>query len=145
MGTVVTLLDQASRITCSQELIADTCCSCGVPFALPKTLRDACLKDHGKEFYCPNGHQMVFTGKTAEQKLGEQLEASRRRAEMAEQSSRRYREDAQVARRQASAYKGQLTRARKRAGAGVCPVTECHRTVKQLADHMKTKHPGYQA
>ena len=134
MGTVVTLLDQASRITCSQELIAETCCSCGVPFALPKTLRDACLIDHGKEFYCPNGHQMVFTGKTAEQKLGEQLEASRR-----------YREDAQVARRQASAYKGQLTRARKRAGAGVCPVTECHRTVKQLADHMKTKHPGYQA
>lgn len=128
----------------TQELVTEVCCNCGVVFAWPSDLRDRCLRDHSRSFYCPNGHSMSFTGKTAEEKLREQLAASRRRAEMAEEASRRNREDARAARRQAAAYKGQLTRARKRAGAGVCPVTECHRTVSQLADHMKTVHPDFQ-
>lgn len=145
MSATVTILDQSSRITYTQELVTETCCNCGVPFALPRSLREECLKDHDKRFYCPNGHNMVYTGKTEEQRLREQLDASRRRASMAEEASRRNREDAQAAKRQAAAYKGQLTKARKRAGAGVCPVTECHRTVRQLADHMQTKHPDYQA
>lgn len=145
MNATVTIVDQSSRITYTQELVPETCINCGVPFALPKTLREQCLKDHDKLFYCPNGHNMVYTGKTREQLLSEQLDASRRRASMAEEASRRNREDAQAARRQAAAYKGQLTRARRRAGAGVCPVTECHRTVKQLADHMATKHPDFRA
>lgn len=140
----VTVLDQDARITYTQELVTETCCNCGVVFALPKSLKAECLEDHDKLFYCPNGHKMVYTGKTEAQRLRGQLEASRRRAEMAEQSSRRYREDAQAHKRSAAAYKGQLTRARKRAGAGVCPVTGCHRTVRQLAGHMAVKHPDFQ-
>ena len=140
----VTVLDQDARITYTQELITETCISCGVVFALPRSLQAECRKDHDKSFFCPNGHPMVYGGKTEAERLREQLAASQRRAEMAESASRRYRDDAQAHKRQASAYKGQLTRARKRAGAGVCPVTECHRTVSQLADHMAVKHPDYQ-
>jgi hypothetical protein len=101
-------------------------------------------RDAGQWFHCPNGHIQHYT-ETDIDRLTRERDSARRRAQMAEEASRRNREAAQTAKRQAAAYKGQLTRARKRAGAGVCPVTECHRTVKQLADHMKTKHPDYDA
>jgi hypothetical protein len=41
----------------------------------------------------------------------------------------------------ARAYKGQATRLRNRAKAGVCPC--CKRTVSQLARHMASKHPDF--
>jgi hypothetical protein len=143
MGATVTLLDQSSRITYTQELVTETCCNCGIPFAMPRSLKDECHKDHSKSFYCPNGHSMVYMGKTDAERERDRADAATRRAKLAEETSAFYRKEAQAQKRQAAAYKGQLTRARKRAGAGVCPVTDCQRTVRQLADHMATKHPGY--
>lgn len=141
MGANVTILDQDSRITYTQELVPETCCNCGVPFAMPRSLRDECLKDHSKRFYCPNGHEMVFTGKTEAQRERERAERAERRARMAEDTAHRQREEAALQRRRAAAFKGQLTRARKRVGHGVCPC--CKRTFPQLAAHMAAKHPGY--
>ena len=46
-----------------------------------------------------------------------------------------------AAERSAAAYKGHLTRVKRRVGNGVCPC--CNRTFKNLADHMTTKHPDY--
>jgi RNase P subunit RPR2 len=145
MNATVTIIDQSARITYTQELVTETCISCGVPFAFPKSLQAECLRDHEKRFYCPNGHNMVYSGKTAEQRQRERADAAIRRAEMAERSLRASRETSLMHKRQAAAYKGQLTKARKRLGAGVCPVTDCHRTVRQLADHMAAKHPDYAA
>ena len=51
----VTVLDQDARITYTQELITETCISCGVVFALPRSLQAECRKDHDKSFFCPNG------------------------------------------------------------------------------------------
>jgi hypothetical protein len=45
------------------------------------------------------------------------------------------------AERSAAAFKGQATRLRKRIGHGVCPA--CHRTFRQVSDHMDRMHPGY--
>lgn len=50
-----------------------TCCSCGVEFCMPTHLYEQRVKDHGW-FYCPNGHQQHFTGKTEEEKKIDRLE-----------------------------------------------------------------------
>lgn len=36
------------------------CCKCGIPYTVPAVWLDRKL-DKGKEFFCPNGHSMVFT------------------------------------------------------------------------------------
>lgn len=139
----VTIMDQDARITYTTRLDTTTCGVCGVPFAIPADMLARAKRDPDEWIWCPNGHKLHWPGPSEADELREQLEASLSRARMAEEASRRNRETSLMHKRQAAAYKGQLTRARKRAGAGVCPVTECHRTVRQLADHMATKHPGY--
>jgi hypothetical protein len=141
MATTVTLLDRGSRLTYTTELVAETCCVCGVPFAWPREMREAALKDHSVSFWCPSGHSQYFTGKTEEEKLREQLDASRRRADMAEQAARISRGKADEARRSASAYKGVATRQRKRIGRGACPC--CNHHFANVEQHMESQHPGW--
>ena len=101
-------------------------------------------KAEGFTFYCPHGHGQVFrAGETEADKL-------RRARDNLKQQQARYEDwlrDANEARksaeRQAAAAKGQVTRLKNRASAGVCPC--CNRTITQLARHMKTKHPDFVA
>jgi hypothetical protein len=39
------------------------CCVCGIVFGMPERYVKARRNDH-KEFYCPNGHNQAFLGKT---------------------------------------------------------------------------------
>lgn len=55
-------------------------------------------------------------------------------------AQRRLRDHAE---RQASARKGQVTRLKNRAAAGVCPC--CTRSFENLRRHMTTKHPTFKA
>jgi hypothetical protein len=134
-------------VVVEQKLETETCCECGVLFAVAKELRDELLRSK-RWFYCPNGHEQHYTGKTEAQKLKEQLEAERRERQRAEQrvamwqdDAREARERAEHERRRANGYKGHATRMTKRAKAGVCPC--CNRTFKQLAAHMASKHPTF--
>ena len=49
----------------------------------------------------------------------------------------------ETAERQAAAKRGQVTKLKKRAAAGVCPC--CNRTFVELQRHMATKHPTFTA
>lgn len=131
-----------TRITQTTELTTMSCGQCGVPFAIPEFMR-AEKQESGGTWYCPNGHPRVY-GECDSDKYRKERDAAIRARDLARVSAQAAQDQARAARRQVSTLKGQLTRARKRAGAGVCPVPECHRTVKQLADHMATKHPDYQ-
>lgn len=131
-----------AQIQMAQTLTSLTCWVCGINFAMPEMTERKRTED-GKTFWCPNGCKISY-GPSLMDTERDKAAAAARRAEMAEAAARRLRERATAAERSVTAYKGQLTRARKRAGAGVCPVTECHRTVSQLAAHMKTRHPDYQ-
>lgn len=129
------------------KLITETCCSCGVLFAMPEELQKERLADK-RHFYCPNGHHMAYTGKTEAQKLREALEAERRARQSAEQNVAYWADEAREAgeradreRNRANGYKGHATRITKRAKAGVCPC--CNRTFKQLAAHMASQHPEF--
>lgn len=134
-------------ITCEQQLITETCYSCGILFAMTKEFRDERLKDR-RSFWCPNGHSQAYVGRTEAQKLKEQLEEERRQRQSAQQRVAYYQDEAREAkeraeheRRRANGYKGHATRITKRAKAGVCPC--CNRTFKQLAQHMATQHPQF--
>lgn len=114
-----------------------TCYRCKTPFSMPRYLYDARLIDH-HNFWCPLGHDQFFIeGKTDAQLLREERERTANLAAALDfQKQQREAAEAETARLKKSA-----ARAKKRVANGVCPC--CHRTVKQMAQHMKAKHPGY--
>jgi NMD protein affecting ribosome stability and mRNA decay len=118
----------------------ETCCSCGVAFGLEKWMRKRLVESHDS-FYCPNGHAQHFTGKTEAQQLREQLATEQQNSLRQSERARRAEQDAKHFESSRNAYKGQITKIKKRVGNGVCPC--CNRTFAALARHMATKHPEY--
>lgn len=122
---------------------AGVCLTCGVPIALPVTIKEEALRRRGptgRSFYCCNGHSQFYVGETAEQKLQRELDAAKKAhaVELEWQRSRR-----EAAERSAAAFKGKVTALKNRVGNGVCPC--CKRTFKQLAAHMACKHPEFKS
>jgi hypothetical protein len=114
------------------EMFTEVCCNCGMPFAMTKDFERQRRNDH-KNFYCPSGHSLHYSGPSEAEKLRSELErkeqildAERARAARVEQ------ERDQVARAH--------NRMRQRVMNGVCPC--CNRTFQNLLAHMKTEHPG---
>lgn len=112
------------------------CGTCGINFVVPAAFVTMRKMDH-QTWYCPLGHQRYWPeGKSRETQLKEQLETERRNTAF-------WREQEAAARRREAAAKAQTTKLRNRAKAGVCPC--CNRTFVQLARHIATKHPDYDA
>lgn len=139
------------EITVSQTLVTETCCNCGMLFAMTNDFKDKMLSRRDKPegwFYCPAGHRQHYLGQTKEQQLAAQLAEAERQRQRAQQNVAMWQDDAREARQQAeherkraAGYKGHATRMTKRAKAGVCPC--CNRTFQQLARHMATRHPTF--
>jgi hypothetical protein len=102
-----------------------SCVTCGTAFGIEATLHDK-LRETGRRFYCPNGHDMVYA-KTRVQELEEDLAREKRWHNETEH------------RRQLT--KGALTRLSNRIAFGVCPC--CHRHFDDVQRHMATKHPDF--
>ena len=109
------------------------CITCGCHIALESEFYDKRVQDQ-KNYYCPNGHSQHFIGETPEAKLQRELAAKERALQW---------EKERVASLNKQLVKSQKSekRLKRRVAAGVCPC--CHRTVKQLAAHMQTKHPEF--
>ena len=111
------------------ETLTVTSCWCGINLAIPENLYTYAKRRKNHAIYCPLGHDFVFSNTVEEQLADEKRRhAATRDLLHAEERSHR-------------ATRGALTKQRKRAKEGVCPC--CHRTFKQLAAHMKTKHPEF--
>lgn len=100
------------------------CADCGLLFGFTKDFETRRREDH-KTFYCPVGHSNYYSQESEAERLrkklrGEELEKER-------------------AQREAAAAKEANTKLLKRVHNGTCPC--CKRTFKQLAAHMKRKHP----
>lgn len=106
------------------------CYKCGVTFAVSAALRGNWLRDK-TEFFCPNGHSQSYLESTA-QRLQRELDAAKRDAEWQKQR-------AETAAKRAEKAERATTRLQKRVNCGVCP--HCQRTFKQMAAHIKSKHP----
>lgn len=118
-----------------------TCGECAIPFALPRDFHQR-MKDTGLKFWCPNGHNIRYS-ETENEKLAEQLAREKRWRENAETRARAAGDQLQAAERSVRAYKGVVTRTKKRVAAGVCPVPGCKRHFADLQRHMESKHPGH--
>ena len=120
------------------------CWRCKCEVWLPMSLYKAAKHSSRISFFCAYGHEAIFSeGETEADKL-------RRERDMLKQQLA-YRDDViRVEQGRVEAVQDMLRRekaatakARKRAKAGTCPC--CKRTFRQMALHMKNKHPEYAA
>ena len=118
-------------------MVRFSCGQCGIEFDVPEHFSRECHEMGGeKTWYCPNGHPRVFRA-SASDKLRQERDRLKQDAARLEESIRYQRDRAEAAERRASAARGQVTKLRNRASAGVCPC--CTRHFTQLERHMKTK------
>lgn len=112
------------------------CGVCGIAWSAPKAFMDECRKEgKNKTFYCPNGHARVFKESEADEVRRELNRAKQMLAQ---------RDDEILAERwRVQAEQKKVKKLTVRASAGVCPC--CNRTVRQMALHMKQKHPSFKA
>lgn len=122
-GTEITV--QLQPMTCGVS-------NCGVPFAISQTLYDKAQADHGIWFYCPNGHNIHFLGKSMKDELRE-----------AETRATALRDQLEAAAREAETVRAALIRDRLRFADGLCPC--CDKRFDDVRLHMKSDHPDYDA
>lgn len=115
------------------------CWVCGIPFSVPRAWRDEVRVGSGT-LYCPKGCRLGL-GESETEKLRKQLVAKDAELDQARAARDRQHDRAERIQREKSALRGVITKTKKRIGNGVCPC--CQRTFKQLARHMKNKHPEY--
>ncbi len=117
------------------------CCSqCSVVYWLTKVHRTQ-LVETGETFYCPSGHPQYFADS--------EINRLKRQLEVSERDRKYYRERREIeraakesAQRGRAAFKGQVTKIKRRVGRGVCPC--CNRQFKDLQRHMEGQHPSWQ-
>lgn len=121
--------------TFMETLVPVTCCKCGVTFGLVAG-HHSDLQRSGNMFYCPNGHGQVYSDD-----LDKQLERAKQQAQRERDRFLMERERKEAAQRSAAAYRGQVTKIKRRVGAGKCPCCRSH--FKNLQEHMTETHPGW--
>jgi len=122
------------------EFSSIECCNCGINFSVPALWKQVRRNDH-RTFYCPNGHGQNFVAETEADKLRRERDLLKQRVAEKNDDIRHEREQREAVERQLAAQKGQVTKLKKRASAGVCPC--CNRTFTALARHMAVKHPTF--
>lgn len=124
------------------ERVTITCYRCKTTFAIPRAHYDAAKASDKIEFFCSYGHGQVFReGPTEEDKLRQERDRLKQRTAELEDDAQMARDRAHRAELRASAARGQVTRLKNRAAAGVCPC--CNRTFVNLQRHMASKHVGF--
>lgn len=120
-----------------------SCAACKEEFALRDPV-EAALRRSGTGFHCPWGHSNYFpAGETEAEKLRRERDRLKQNEARLEDQLRLARNREILADRRAAAARGQVTKLKNRAAAGVCPC--CNRQFVKLQAHMATKHPGFLA
>ncbi len=117
-----------------------TCCNCGIEFGMFDKWDERLRESHGT-FYCPNGHGQSYTADNREEKLRRERDRLKQQAAEKDDEIRRLEQVNTLERRSTAAYKGQVTKIKKRVGKGVCPC--CNRQFQNLHKHLETEHPDY--
>lgn len=121
-----------TTININQTLVVEECWVCGVHFGMTSTFQRKRSED-GKVFFCPAGCRISY-GESKVQQLERALEAERTRRQWE-------RDQREATERSLAAQKGQVTKLKKRIGAGVCPC--CNRHFTNVERHMASQHPDY--
>lgn len=115
------------------------CPRCGLVFGIDDRFIQR-RRDDARDFYCPNGHPMSFRN-TDLQDAQQRIAALERYRDSLTARLTHERDQRGAAERSARAYKGQVTKIKRRVGNGVCPC--CNRSFADLARHMEGQHPEY--
>lgn len=123
------------------ELSEINCGECGGTYAINEHYREQMYQKGGSWNcpYCSCG--WGYSQNNENSKLKKQIETLERSKKFAERQAANEREEAKYQKNCARAQKAAKTRIKNRIKNGVCPC--CNRTFKQLAAHMKNKHPDY--
>lgn len=126
-------------LTTTDTLTVKHCPVCYIQYAAPEAMFKK-MQSTGGTWFCPNGHNLVFSENTIE-KLEKRLKDA---AEQSEYYSKRISSlhnqltDKNNAIR---AEKAAKTRLKNRIKNGVCPC--CNRSFHNVARHMETMHPDF--
>ena len=97
------------------------CIVCFIKFCVPAGFTNQRRKDCAA-FYCPNGHRMAYNKTdTEESRLRRERDLLKQQLAEKDDAIRIQREAREAAERSAVAARGQVTKLKKRASAGVCP------------------------
>lgn len=124
--------------TLTQEFHVVACYVCGIPFGITSELYRRVVTDAIGSISCPACGKLTCWRESDDQKKIKELQ---KKLEWEVSEVTRQKGIREVAEKSLIATKGQLTKIKKRASAGTCPC--CHRTFKQLTEHMKCKHPEF--
>ncbi len=129
----------------SHDFVAVHCSECDLYFGMPREFYNVMKTGAGRlTWYCPNGHPRVFAkGESEADKLRRERDQLKQEQAWYEDRLKAERASRETVERKLSASKGQITKIKKRAAAGVCPC--CNRQFVDLARHMAGKHPGFVA
>lgn len=116
------------------------CGECGVLFGMTPDFIEKRREDH-RTWCCPNGHLRHYPGQSELEKTRDALAREKHCREQAQALADHHRAEAERIERRRVATVGVVTRMRRRVAHGVCPC--CRRTFKQLAAHMRVKHPTF--
>ena len=121
------------------------CYQCRAEVWLPQELYDAAMHGRSKiSFYCPYGHSQVFCeGESEESKLRRERDMLKQQMAQRDDVISKQSRELFAERELVNNLKAQRKVAAKRAKAGTCPC--CHRTFRQMALHMRNKHPEFLA
>lgn len=121
----------------ARHVISD-CINCGVVYTVPESVWNKQRQDGGYH-HCSNGHSQGWS-KQASESEKTRLERDRLKQQLAQKDDEiaTQRVAREAAQRQAAAARGQVTRLRNRANAGLCPC--CNRHFTNLERHMASKH-----
>lgn len=124
-----------------QKFVFSNCITCGVSYSVPEPMWNK-QQEKGGFHHCCNGHSQGWD------KEDSGIEILRRERNRLKQQAARLKDESrtnlELARsneRTAAAYKGQVTKLKKRAKHGVCPC--CNRSFQNLARHMESRHPNF--
>lgn len=118
-----------------------SCIICGVIYTLPKPVADA-QRHKGGYHYCTNGHgQGWHKGDSEFEKMRRERDRLKQDIARADDERRDAIATANAQLDRAKKAEARAKRLTKRAAAGTCPC--CKRTFKELAEHMKHRHPEF--
>lgn len=116
--------------------VVTDCVQCGCRFTVPQPMWDS-QRESGGFHFCPSGHKQGWSeGGTINAQLRRERDRLKQRVAQKD-------DDIQQLKNSVAAQKGQVTKLKKRASAGVCLC--CNRTFQNLARHMATKHADMDA
>lgn len=121
----------------STILSTETCCSCGILFAIPEDFQRSVRKTQ-ERFYCPNGHGQSYS-KSEAQIVREELSREKENRMREQRRSEGLERELRSQKFKTMAERSAKVRLKRRIAAGVCPC--CQRSFENLRRHMATKHP----